>query len=311
MARWSRIALALVSLLVALLVFPNRIPECVGIWLVFCTIRFGWLDSRNSNSNNDSAKSAPVKCYLAIVPFWLACKWPEPTIPLAIFVTVVIAAVVVKQASRGKRLIFVWATWAIWLTHHHLGSSGPSAPLILAEPARPVVCLGDSLTAFGYPQELQKRIAVPVADFGVSGIKTAEGVKLLPEIIVLNPQVVVLELGGHDYNTGDSRATAAANMRTMIEAFQKANATVVIVEIPRGFVIDPWYGFERQLAREYDLQLVPDTMVRRLVYWSPVFPPGSLVSDSYRLSEDGIHPNESGNNMMAETIAGYLGRLTK
>ena len=60
---------------------------------------------------------------------------------------------------------------------------------------RPVACLGDSLTDFGYPQELEKLIAVPVCDFGVNGITTDDGIDMIPEILEADPQLVVIELG--------------------------------------------------------------------------------------------------------------------
>ena len=132
--------------------------------------------------------------------------------------------------------------------------------------------------------------------------------KLVPDIVDLNPHTVVIELGGHDFKNGDSRLETEANLQEMIQRFQACGSKVVLVEIPRGFINDPWYGFERQLARKHDLALVPDTMIRRLVFWSPIIPPGSIVSESNRLSKDGLHPNKAGNQMMAKTIAGYLKR---
>ena len=172
--------------------------------------------------------------------------------------------------------------------------------------AGPVVWLGDSLTDFGYPDELRTLIDRRVEDFGFNGYTTEDGLELVPDIIDLKPHTVVIELGGHDFKNGVSRSETKANLQEMRERFETCGAHVVLVEIPRGFVNDPWYGFERQLARKYDLVLVPDTMIRRLVFWSPIIPPGSIVSDSNRLSKDGLHPNEAGNRMMAKTIAGYL-----
>jgi lysophospholipase L1-like esterase len=275
----------------ALLVFPNRIPEFAGLWLVWCSFR---LASRNS-----------IRFELLTIPIWLMIKWPEPTWSIAIFfVVVLIVAATASQAKTWKLPVSaLWLSWALWLVQHHVGTFGVQTT---ANPTGPVVCLGDSLTDFGYPQELEKRISQPIADFGFNGYTTADGLKLLPEIVALKPQAVIIELGGHDFKNGESRSATAENLRQMIEAFRSSGAKVVLVEVPRGFINDPWFGFERQLAREYDLDLVPDTMIRRLVFWGPMIPPGSLVPPIQRLSDDGLHPNDLGNRMMAETLAGYV-----
>jgi len=289
--RYLRIIAISVTLVAALLVFPNRIPEFTGLWLAWCTYR---LSTGNS-----------TRMELLAIPLWLLIRWPEPTLSLGIFAVVVL--VVSAMFSESEKWVppvcVLWVAWALWLVQHHAGTVGSQR---LDNPDGPIVCLGDSLTDFGYPQELEKRISQPIADFGFNGYTTVDGMKLVPEIVALKPHTVVIELSGHDFKNGESRSATEKNLRQMIEAFRDSGAKIVLVEIPHGFINDPWFGFERQLAREYDLDLVPDTMIRRLVYWGPFFPPGSLVSSSQQLSDDGLHPNDQGNRMMAETVAGYL-----
>lgn len=289
--RYLKLIAVLVVVVSALLVFPNRIPESAGLWLLWCSFRI----QRETGNRFE----------LLAIPVWLLVKWPEPTWAVGAFVAaILIFSIRGLDWKTGKiPVCILWVTWAIWLVHHHVGTSGSGTT---DNPNGPVVCLGDSLTDFGYPDNLKILIQQPVADFGFNGFTTADGLKLVPEIVELKPSVVVLELGGHDYNTGASRALAETNLRHMIESFENAGASVVIVEIARGIINDPWFGLERQLAREYDLDLIPDTMIRRLAYWSPLLPPGSFVSDSWRLSEDGLHPNDAGNQMMAKKVAGYL-----
>jgi hypothetical protein len=93
---------------------------------------------------------------------------------LALYALVLISAVTVYGVMR----------WNAANTSHH-----PTLD------DRPIACLGDSLTDYGYPQELAKLISVPVADFGVDGIKTDDGIKMIPKILAANPQLVVIELG--------------------------------------------------------------------------------------------------------------------
>lgn len=172
---------------------------------------------------------------------------------------------------------------------------------------RPIACLGDSLTAYGYPEELAKRLTVPVADFGMDGIKTKDGIEMLPEIIAVNPQAVVIELGGHDYNSGElNRSELRANMVQLIEAFQKRNIAVILVEIPRGLISDPFHGVERELAATYDLQLINDSIIRTFIFLSPDIPPGAWLDRSYHYSDDGLHPNKAGNRYFAKVVCNAL-----
>lgn len=296
MQRYLRLIAFLLTIFTALFVFPNRIPEFTGLWLLWCSVRL--------------VQEKRTRFELLAIPLWLLIKWPEPTLALAIFLVAVVRASMAGKAKSGivnhkYLLVFLWIAWGGWLLHDFVGSVSSRGS---GNQDGPIVCLGDSLTDFGYPDELKKLTSRPVADYGFNGYTTVDALKLMPEIQRLKPNTVVIEIGGHDFKNGESRSATRANMRELILLCEECGARVVLVEIPRGFINDPWYGFERQLAREFDLDLVPDTMVRRLVFWSPIIPPGSFASDSQRLSEDGLHPNEAGNRMMAKTIAGYLER---
>ena len=175
---------------------------------------------------------------------------------------------------------------------------------------RPIACLGDSLTAYGYPKELEKLVSVPIADFGVNGIKINDGIKLIPEILAANPQLVVIELGGHDYNADKKpRAVTKSNLETLIEAFLEQHIVVILVEIPRGFISDPYNGLERELAAKYDLQLIDDSVIRSLIFNSPIMPPGMWLDPSQRYSDDGLHPNDMGNKHLARTVSQSLVKI--
>ena len=91
---------------------------------------------------------------------------------------------------------------------------------------------------------------------------------------------------------------------------QSNHISVILVEIPRGFITDYYGGFERRLARKYDLQLVSDTMIRQLVYLSAVIPPRSWLESNRHLSEDGLHPNSRGNQVLARKIWRAVKQLT-
>ena len=77
------------------------------------------------------------------------------------------------------------------------------------------------------------------------------------------------------------------------------------MEIPRGFIFDPFWALEREIAYETDVQLVSDTWLRKIVLMSPYAPPGRWMPNS-RLSDDGIHSNARGSEMIARHVAGSI-----
>ena len=83
---------------------------------------------------------------------------------------------------------------------------------------------------------------------------------------------------------------------------------MVLIEIPRAFVSDPFAGLERELARQFDLELVSDTTIREFVLYSRHAPPGMWTGGPY-LSDDGLHPNARGNELVASRVARSLVRL--
>ena len=201
----------------------------------------------------------------------------------------------------------IWAAWA-GVTFAWYGAAH-CARFPTLQPGRPVLCLGDSLTAFGYPRCLRTLLSIPVVDLGRDGIATADAIKGMASITDADPQVVVIELGGHDYLRGHSRAATKKNLETIVDACRAIGAEVILMEIPRGLMTDPFAAMERQIARERGLELISDTAIRELVLWSPFALPGMWLRPESRLSDDGLHPNARGNQALAEYVAKALTRL--
>jgi hypothetical protein len=216
------------------------------------------------------------------------------------------------RLARSKRLAWlgVSAAWVAWagMTYGTYRSAHAGRRLVV-QPARPVVCIGDSLTACGYPRRLREMISLPVVDLSCNGITTGEALRSLPALTKANPQVVVVELGGHDFLKGYSRAETRENLEKIVDACQSIGAAVILMEIPRGFITDPFGALERGMARQKRLELIPDTAIRRLVLWSPCAPPGMWLKPQSRLSDDGLHPNARGNRLLAEYVADALARI--
>jgi lysophospholipase L1-like esterase len=302
------VAVALV--LGSLLTFPSAIPAMVAIWVGLHTYfllrkRPGWI---------------PLVTVVAIL-LVKNLPWPLPIIVFLVVATALAARslLAAKPArhtyTHNDRTIAIVGAIVLWLLVGWIAvdwrTASRASSTRLLDQRRSIVCLGDSLTAGGYPLVLRDRFAVPVIDGGQEGITSTDALKFVKSdsFWAQNPQTLVLEIGGHDYNQGGSRSTLAANLRSIIELCRERNVEVVLVETPRGFITDPFGGIERQLAREYDLALVPDTPIRQFVYFGPVIPPGMWLPKSWQLSEDGLHPNALGHRVFADYVERSLVRL--
>jgi lysophospholipase L1-like esterase len=205
--------------------------------------------------------------------------------------------------------------WILWLTalwqSHAVAHRGAKLTL---DPARPIACLGDSLTSGvaphgGYPAELAKLLSIPVIDLGEAGITISQGEQRLAESANHRPQAVVIELGGHDFLKGADRATTRKRLQELIDQVRAQGAEPILVEIPRGFMTDPYAGLERELAHHNDFELVADTPIRKLVIWSPFAPPGMWMQSANYLSDDGLHPNAGGNRELARAVSEALAEV--
>jgi lysophospholipase L1-like esterase len=282
----------------------------IAIWLAAYTMLVGF--KRNG-----------ILCLLACLAVLIAKRLtPAPSL---IGLMAVMLSIILLSLWRARRseppaprrfdrlsLLVLWIAWA-GMTFDWYNSAHCHHPVVF-DPGRPVVCYGDSMTNLGkpggYPHNLQRLISLPVHNLGIGGISAKETVEnFLPELTRLDPQVVVIELGGHDFLKGYSRAATKAQLKTIIDAVRRIGAEVVLVEVPRAFVSDPYWGLEREIARQEDVELVPDTAMRRVFLRSTVFPPGTWLGPPYLTDESGIHPNERGNQILAEYVADALERM--
>ncbi|HUY90976.1 MAG TPA: GDSL-type esterase/lipase family protein [Pirellulales bacterium] len=224
-----------------------------------------------------------------------------------------------RPSFRRMRITMLAVVWVGWLGFAWDWHRSYHANHVVAAPdARPIVCIGDSLTSYpprgGYPKHLARLIRAPVINLGQPGVTTAEALKQLPKLKAARPQALIIELGGHDFLKDPSwlktsgRSAAKRNLEQLIAAARSLGAEVVIIEVPRGFVVDPFAGLERELARQFDLELVSDTAIRNFVLWSRSCPPGAWTGGPY-LSDDGLHPNARGDEYLASVVFRSLTRL--
>ncbi|MFN2411154.1 MAG: arylesterase [Halomonas sp.] len=167
-----------------------------------------------------------------------------------------------------------------------------------------LLVMGDSLSA-AYNIErdeswvalLEERLQgdANVVNASISGETTSGGVQRFDELIGQHaPEIVLLELGGNDGLRGLPPQQMQANLATMIESSQAADAEVLLL----GIDIPPNYGEAYReaftsvydnLAEEYDVALVPFLLE-------------GVATDDALMQSDGIHPTAEAQPIILETV---------
>lgn len=159
-----------------------------------------------------------------------------------------------------------------------------------------IVCFGDSLT-FGagasegrdYPSVLEGLTGVEVINAGVPGNTTEDALKRVDEdVLVYEPDVVLITLGGNDLKNRVGESTARANLTTIIQLIQISGAMVIL-----GGIEIPLYG--KGFADMY--QSVGEQTGSVLI--SNIF---EGIFGNRKMMSDYIHPNDKG----YEVMAGYF-----
>jgi acyl-CoA thioesterase-1 len=134
-----------------------------------------------------------------------------------------------------------------------------------------------------------------VINASVSGETTAGGLARLPRALMLHqPKIVILELGGNDGLRGLPIAQMRANLTRMVDLASTAGAKVLLL----GMRIPPNYGPEfteqfrscyTDLARDRKLPLV-------------AFLLADIAQSLNLMQADGIHPNEMGQPKLLDNV---------
>ena len=301
-APFKRIATPIIVALSAL-IFPSMLPWMIAFWIACHTFLAKW----------QRPAWGPLAICLVLLFAKLAPRTPA-ILSLGVALVVILALRLRYRMNTQNAppwwigASVLWICWvAVLIEWRAIETCNSLLPFRVNGP---VVCLGDSLTDgllpdHGYPAQLQPMLNVPVVNLGFSGISSTQGLAQMDRVLAEDPQVVVIELGGHDFLKGKSRETTKKNLTGMISVCRDAGANVVLMEIPRGFIFDPYASLEREIAYEQDVQLVPDTWLRQVVLLGPAAPPGMWLPD-LRLSDDGIHSNRKGSKTIAKHVLAAL-----
>jgi len=182
-----------------------------------------------------------------------------------------------KSRNRAARRWLQWAISPVLLMLALLANaqSGPAAAQVQGPKPRTVLVLGDSLSAAyglapaqGWVALTGERIARSkpgwrVVNASISGETSAGGAaRVVREVVLHRPSVVVIELGANDALRGLPLRQTRTNLARMIGAAHGVGAEVLLL----GMRIPPNYGaaytqeFERSyrdLAKRFDARLLP------------------------------------------------------
>jgi len=169
-----------------------------------------------------------------------------------------------------------------------------------------IVAFGDSLTAgyglpptLSYPSLLQRKLddagyKLEVVNAGVSGDTSAGGVRRIDWALDGDVRVVILELGANDILRGQPVPEMKKNLAQIIERCKVKGAQVLLAGMEAPTDSGPEYrkavheAFP-QLAKDYNIPLIPFLLA------------GVAGIDSLN-QNDGIHPNQRGQEIVMNTV---------
>ena len=169
--------------------------------------------------------------------------------------------------------------------------------ILQAAAHRPVIlAIGDSMTAgYGvaaeaaYPAQLEKVLKnrgydLRVVNQGVTGSTTTQALSRLNRALALQPDIVIIQLGGNDGSQGVPRNVSRENLRVMIERFKPGGAKI--------FFAGGRFAYLDDLARELGVPVIP-------------FLEG-VGGHPDLLLTDGIHPTGEGYAIVVQNILRVL-----
>ena len=204
--------------------------------------------------------------------------------------------------------------------HSHASNASSPETQTLKDPGTTstqgrILVIGDSLSAeyglsqgSGWVSHIAERLrsqgtGYQIHNSSISGDTTSGGVtRLSSELDRVQPDIVIIELGSNDALRGLPLDMAKNNLATMIEQAQAFGARVLLL----GMQIPPNYGKRyadqfaqlfAELADTYQTTLVPFLLE-------------GFATQADMFLDDGIHPSEASQPIIADTVWEHLAPMT-
>ena len=159
-----------------------------------------------------------------------------------------------------------------------------------------IVFFGDSITA-GYdvspdqafPALISEELMMPVVNAGLPGDTTASALaRLERDVLIHNPRLVVVELGGNDFRRRISNEETFDNLERIVARIVEQEAMVVVLHLRIGIIHDNYYVGYKRIAKTHGALLIPDFM-------------SGILGDT-TMTQDGIHPTAEGHELIAQRV---------
>ena len=157
-----------------------------------------------------------------------------------------------------------------------------------------IVCFGDSLTqGYGatgeqtYPYFLQQLTNLPVANKGINGNTSKDGLNRIDDILTTQNSIILIEFGANDFFQQIPISETRENMEQIIDKLKATDNIVVLVSIE-----------DKQLKQLY-------TMLKSLAKEKKVLFIDGILNEFWNdrtLFSDEVHPNSKGYKFVAEKI---------
>lgn len=170
-----------------------------------------------------------------------------------------------------------------------------------------ILVVGDSLSAeyglergSGWVEKITEKLAQEGAEYqiqnsSISGDTTSGGLTRLPQALeAFKPAIVLIELGANDALRGLSLDMTRQNLNRMTEQALEAGAQVLLI----GMQIPPNYG--RRYTEEFK-QVFGEVAEKNQVALVPFLLEGIATDPAY-FQNDGIHPNEQAQPILANNV---------
>ncbi len=174
-----------------------------------------------------------------------------------------------------------------------------------------VACVGDSITAGGYPALLGKELGpkYEVKNFGVSGTTLLKAgdypywkTKQYGQVSEFEPNIVVIMLGTNDTKPQNWKVHEhfADDLKALVEHYAGLKSKPMVYVCRPVPVFKTNYGINEKVMTEGVLPIV-DAVVKELKV--PVIDLHEALKDSDKDFHDGVHPDGNGQGKMAKAIA--------
>lgn len=166
-----------------------------------------------------------------------------------------------------------------------------------------VACVGDSLTegyacdGAPYPSRLAGMISKNIANYGVGGTTTEEGIGLIKSALATKPAYVCIMFGSNDAIHGRDANGSAENMRTMIRLCKENKSIPIVATVPVMVGEHEIFNKRGERISNAILNVIKEEGVT-LVDVRKAFGDGEGL-----LNSDGLHLTEDGGDKLAECFA--------